>query len=64
MTKYELTINGVEVPTREITINIEPENLRDPEDVGKVQINAEDCHIATDDVGDLLASLMVEQVNS
>jgi len=61
MTEYELRINGVEVSTRKIEIQMEPENLRDPDDVGKVQINAKDCVIPTADVGELLASLMVEE---
>jgi len=60
MTEYELRINGVEVPTREITIQIEPEDLRDINDTGKVKINAKDCRIPTGDVGKLLSSLMVD----
>ena len=59
MTDYVLTVNGVEIDVRKIDITI---NRRhgDPLDPDVIQLNAKDCVLATEDVGKLLASLMVD----
>ena len=59
MTEYVLTVNGVEIPVRKIDITMKRRGF-DPLEPDVIELHAKDCVVATEDVGELLASLMVD----
>ena len=63
MSEYTLTVNGVEMPFRELTIETEPRDLTDPDSEEKIDIEVKEAVIETEKVGVLLSRLMLSEVD-
>ena len=58
MSEFLLILNGVEIPVRDVEIR-----TKERWKVNEMEIEAKDGVIQTEDVGELLASLMIDGCN-